>query len=128
MRSRHTSDMASPYKEAGHITHDGETFTTQSVLDKASSIPATEVDVGTVKWVLEHDTPDPARVDAADPSVPVIVAPDKTGRPTVIDGLHRLCKAVRGGHETIPARYLTAADLSDLRNSGEDTPPSDVCI
>lgn len=70
-----------------------------------------EIAVDKLKWVLDHG---PAlnkdRVAQADLSVPVLVT-KLDGQELVVDGAHRLTKAVEAGQKTIPYRRVSSAVL-----------------
>jgi hypothetical protein len=109
-----------PYEEEGSFTHDGKRYSLQEAFQSARVKPTKQVPVDDLKWVLAYDRPDPARLAAADLTTPVLVAPDRQGRPTVIDGLHRLTKAVQEGQKTIPAKILP---LEALKTAASDKAP-----
>lgn len=96
-----------PYTEEGTFTHDGEDFDLAATLEASNGNELQDWDVEELKWVLEHDTSwkdNPDRVEKADLSAPVLVADDKEGRKTTVDGLHRLAKAVNTKTATLPGR------------------------
>ena len=104
------------YREGGSFTHDGKRYNLNSALEVADSKQVVNIPVKSLDWVLKHDTPTPSRVVKADVTAPVLVAPDSMGRPTVIDGLHRLTKAKKQGLTSLPARKLSRKDLSLVEN------------
>lgn len=117
---------ASSYEEEGSFTHDGKRYSLQEAFRSARTQPTKQIPVDDLKWVLAYDRPDPARLAAADLTAPVLVAPDQRGRPTVVDGLHRLSKAVREGRKTIPAKVLPLEALKTAAASFKDTLPKPV--
>lgn len=117
---------ASTYEEEGSFTHDGKRYSLQEAFRSARTQPTKQIPVDDLKWVLAYDRPDPARLAAADLTAPVLVAPDQQGRPTVVDGLHRLSKAVREGRKTIPAKVLPLEALKTAAASFKDTLPKPV--
>ena len=64
--------------------------------------------------MLEFDTPDLKRKEKADLSAPIMVAKDKQGRMTVIDGLHRLAKAVDENVDKLKGFFITNKELKNL--------------
>lgn len=92
------------YAEEGEFTHDGELYDLGATLRESSDSVVSMRAVSDLSWLLRHVSPDEKRVAAADTSAPVMIAPDSKGRHTVVDGLHRLVKAVREGHAHIPGR------------------------
>jgi hypothetical protein len=117
---------AATYEEEGSFTHDGKRYSLQEAFRSARTQPTKQIPVDDLKWVLAYDRPDPARLAAADLTAPVLVAPDQQGRPTVVDGLHRLSKAVREGRKTIPAKVLPLEALKTAAASFKDTLPKPV--
>lgn len=103
------------YTEKGSFTHDGVRYDIEKAFELARTLPTQRFKVKDLKWVLAYDTPDPERVSRADLSAPILVALDKTGRLTVIDGLHRLTKAVQEGHTRIMGKYIEPSKLQLLR-------------
>ena len=64
--------------------------------------------VAELKWILEYTEIDEERVEKADLSVPILVLmPSKElPRPVVVDGAHRLTKAVRVGDSNILGKLV----------------------
>lgn len=99
------------------------------LIDLTESLPIEEIDVEsideidsvywfddvrqpTVRAVIDH-----ARlIDDVDPSYPVILGPD--GR--VMDGMHRVARALRDGRRRIDARRLLDLPPPDHRNVSPD--------
>ena len=108
------------YEEGGSFTHDGQKYSLREAFRTARTKPTERIDVDKLKWVLQYDRPDPKRLAAANLNAPVIVAPDRRGRPTVVDGLHRLSKAVQQGKKTLPAKVLTLGELKKEAGHVED--------
>lgn len=50
---------------------------------------------------------------AADAAYPIHVSPTRDGHLIILDGHHRLLRAILTGQRTIPAMRVTAADLDD---------------
>lgn len=96
-----------PYTERGSFTHDAQEYDLGKVLTDSTINPVEEIDIEDLKWVLEEDTSwqdDPDRVARADLEAPGLYAPSKEGKTTVVDGLHRLAKAVQEGKGTLKLR------------------------
>ncbi len=89
------------YTEGGYFTHDGVRYDLDSAL--ATATDAGRVSVKDLQWLLEHAEPDPERLEKADLKAPILLANDRKGRRTVVDGLHRLAKAVRDKEPELPA-------------------------
>ena len=99
------------YQEGGSFTHDGKRYDLDKALRVGATKKPTMYAVKDLEWVLAHDSPDPKRVKSADLASPVLIAADKKGRPTVVDGLHRLAKAKAKGLAKLPGVHV---DLSKL--------------
>jgi hypothetical protein len=69
----------------------------------------------TVRNVLEHVR----LIEAVDPSHPIILGPD--GR--VMDGMHRVARAILEGRQTISAVRLSELPEPDFRNCSPDELP-----
>jgi len=65
-----------------------------------------EIAVNEIVWVLQYSTADKDRVSNADTNVPILVTLDN-GKELVIDGLHRLRKAVNKNLKTLPYRRVS---------------------
>jgi hypothetical protein len=93
--------------EGSHFTHEGRRYDLNSVLSSVEKNPIKKISVGEIDWVLDFGDTDPIQVRKADVSVPILVAPSKSGLPTVVDGLHRLQKAKDLGLEYLTYRYVS---------------------
>jgi len=108
------SNDAASYKEGGSFTHDGREYSLDAALALADKKKVRKMSVKRLSWVLNYDKPNKKRMSRADISAPLLVAADKRGRPTVIDGLHRLAKANATGVSRLPVRYLSKSDMNKL--------------
>lgn len=72
------------------------------------------VSVKRLKWILEYDTPDPDRVEAADVTTPLLVV-KHLGVYYAVDGLHRLTKAVSEELETMPCKIISLAEMKTAK-------------
>ncbi len=100
-------------EEASTFTHDGAAYDLNAALAIVSGRPATAVPVGSLRWLVEPPEAPPedlARVERADPAVPVLVTRWE-GRVVVLDGLHRLQRALDMRLPSLPARFITAEEL-----------------
>lgn len=94
------------YREGGTFTHDGTEYELNAALAQTDNKRPKQHRVRDLEWVLAHDKADPGRVQRADTNAPVLIAPDRYGRPTVVDGLHRLTKAKQQGMTHIPGHTV----------------------
>jgi hypothetical protein len=77
----------------GTFSNDGDEYDLNKVLADVDDLPKVLFFTKDLEWVLNHDKPDPARVDKADLKTPILVT-YYGNKLVVIDGLHRLAKAV----------------------------------
>lgn len=125
-----------PYREeAGSaFVHEGVRYDLNAALALADGASTEQVPVAELVWVLDampagyFEAPaERERTAAADLAAPILVAPDSDNRPTVVDGIHRLRRAVELGLAALPARRLSSADLTRLREAppsgGGEAPP-----
>jgi GNAT superfamily N-acetyltransferase len=114
--SQNNQDVSeSSYKEGGSITHDGVKYDFDKVLAMAETKPTKQCPVSKLEWVLAYDEPDTTRLKNADISVPVVITKSNNGKLTVIDGLHRLAKAVDKNVNSLPVKYITNDELQSAR-------------
>lgn len=96
------------------FTHDKVEYYLDGVLGEATNMPVEEIAVEALSWLLDEvpmDThSDAVRTGKADLSAPVLITLWEA-KWVVIDGLHRLAKAVRDGVLYIPAVKLDQAQL-----------------
>ncbi len=113
---KHFNKTSKPYREHADstFTHLGEEYYLNPLLALTEDRAIQQVDVKDLRWVLDYDTSKPDRKAAADSSVPVLVVKEpqhKEQALTVVDGLHRLAKAIDEGKTHIPARFITSSEL-----------------
>ena len=77
----------------GTFTNDGHDYDLNKVLADVDDLPKVLFFVKDLEWVLKYDTPDPGRVGEANTSSPILVA-YYNDQFVVVDGLHRLAKAI----------------------------------
>lgn len=114
-----------PYQEeeGAAFTHAGQRYDLNAALRDTHGAPTEDVPVADLAWMLEHDKPtDNERVAQADLKAPVLLAKhgDKTA---VVDGLHRLARAVRDKALTLPARWI---DPKALKQAAWDDATDEV--
>ena len=104
------------YQEYGRstFTYDGEEYDLNKLLRRTEDYDVEDVKVSDLKWILEYDKPDPERVKKADLSCPILVTKWKS-KLVAVDGLHRTAKAVKEEKETLPAIFVTKADLEKVK-------------
>ena len=98
-------------EEAGSsFTHDSSLYDLNKLLVLAEQLPVEMLPTAELAWVLQHDAPDPIRVNKADYTVPLLVTRWQ-GHSVTVDGLHRLAKAVRENIAKVPAKIVPASML-----------------
>lgn len=99
------------------VTHDGDDYSVNKLLQHTETLPITDIDVDQLKWNLESDKDsqgremfqngdDKRRIADADLTAPVLVV-RWNKKLVVLDGVHRLSKAVKTKKATILARMVT---------------------
>lgn len=91
------------------FTHDGQQYDLNYLLDSMEPFSVVQMPVDALSWVLEFDKPKVRRMLAADITTPVLVTwwlTEPEDKLVVVDGLHRLAKAMLLGETTIPARCI----------------------
>lgn len=104
-------EKISSYREGGSFTHEGTEYDLDHALSLADKQPVTSMRVKDLAWVLRHGKADPERVRRADLSAPLLVSHTSDGRPTVVDGFHRLTKANNDGAVSVPTRFVDRKEL-----------------
>ena len=84
---------------------DGTQLTLQEVLTLSEDLPIEALPIEEVTTMRTVAYLDQLRVNAADPSYPILIVED-TDRSWILDGNHRLQKAIDEGHTTIRAKIL----------------------
>lgn len=111
------SNWPGGYREGADsvVRDDGATYLVDLLLAVVAGHPATAVSLANLEAGGRADL-DPVRVSKADLSAPVLVrraagAPAGSPDYVVLDGAHRVARARAEGRATLPARFLTAAEL-----------------
>ena len=97
--------------------HDGRLYDLNRVLALVADRPVQRFAVRDLAWVLDHDTPDSERVSRADLTAPLLVAAWRNSL-VVVDGLHRLARAVQDGVHGLPGRLVPRAILDACELTG----------
>lgn len=106
------------YMDGTYSTGDGKKWSVARLVKLAEDFPVYEVPVFTFQtwiWPWEDDTTLDTfishcnRVKNADLDVPILISPSGG----IIDGMHRLCKAVLEKKETIKVKYFKELPVPD---------------
>jgi hypothetical protein len=109
--------MSQPYAEGEDslFVEDGVAYRLDPLLRLTATRAPTKVLVRRLVWILEFEDLDPARVARANMSVPLIVTRTDDARLVVVDGVHRLQKAVGQGATSSMCKFVTRAELEAAR-------------
>ncbi|MFP5433870.1 MAG: hypothetical protein ACLGIM_12240 [Alphaproteobacteria bacterium] len=106
-----------PYREEPTSTFGsgGDEFNINAILAAVEGDPIRMFRVADLAWLLAHSRPDDqSRVERADLRAPILVCRDGSHL-LVVDGLHRLAKAVEMGVQELPGRFVTNDVLAAAR-------------
>lgn len=98
------------------FTHDGSTYDLNGLLSYTLGMNRKMLPVASLKWILKWDRVGGARVRNADLTAPILVV-DWKGKLVVVDGVHRLTKAVRSGVKELPSIFVSDSVLEKFRLS-----------
>lgn len=106
-----------PYQEeeGGTFESNGVRYDLNQIFRAVAALPILTIKVNRLKWVIDPHSPiDQARVDRADLAAPLLVT-TFNGRHLVVDGFHRVVKAVQRDVPTLPYRRVSPQVLEDAR-------------
>lgn len=104
------------YKEGNDstFTHDQKCYSVDKCLAIAQLQDTYFIKVDDLKWIINHcDPPDIGQVNKADLRYPVLVTEWTDGDKTllvVVDGFHRLNKAINLGVDQLPAKLINLTE------------------
>jgi len=106
------------YKEgpSSTFTHNKVRYSVDSAIERSKDIPTKKVAVSKLKWLMKYAKPNENRKRKADTSVPVLLA-HHGEKLVVVDGLHRLAKAIEDGEKYLPTKLLTDDDLKAIKRA-----------
>ena len=93
------------------FTHDGKKYDLNIVLQCVAYSRVTKVAISELAWILPHTFVDTDRVEKANLKIPILVTMDSKNRVAVIDGAHRVTKAVDEGVIALPAKWVSKSML-----------------
>ena len=113
-----------PYREeeSSHVVSNGNKYYINNLLQASDKTPVKQFKVEDLKWILGNKL-NASRVDNADTSTPLLVQKDKDGHLVVLDGEHRLTKAVREGLVTLPGKMIQNKYLEKISAIKYETIP-----
>jgi hypothetical protein len=103
--------------ENSTVTHNSQLYSVNKLLAVASEKPTSILPTRVLLWVLFYSGLSKSRVQAADYSYPLIVTKDNTqdtkNHLVVLDGAHRLAKAVLDKKKLLPVKYISSEELAN---------------
>jgi hypothetical protein len=99
--------------ETNTFTHEDNDYDLTTLNNLVKSVAVKNTPVSDLTWIFKYDDPKkdhPERVKTADIKVPILVTKDQ-GQLVVLDGLHRLAKAVKEKIKELPSKMVTAEML-----------------
>ena len=93
------------WKKTKWVFDDGRTIGILDILQTTKDLPIEELSIEEVIKIRTVSELDASRVNEADPSYPILIVREE-GRSWILDGNHRLQKAINEGHPTIRAKIL----------------------
>jgi hypothetical protein len=96
------------------FTHDDVEYDLNKVLKAVDEQPVEKYRVSELKWILKHTSVDKERVKKANKRTPILVTKWKN-KLVVLDGAHRLTKAVENGDSELSGKYVTKEVLKKAK-------------
>ncbi len=93
------------------LTHDGKRYDLNTILKCVDKNNITKVAVSDIIWILPYTTVDPKRLEKVDLKAPLLLTLSKENKVAVIDGAHRLTKAVNENVSSLPAKWVSKTIL-----------------
>ena len=115
--------MTQPYQEEGSTFQDGDRIYDLNKIWKAvNHRPILYIAVDQLDWVVQpKDTPDQERVDRSDLTAPLLIT-RSNGRMLVVDGYHRLVKALKNQVLALPYRFVPSSVMRSALVNPQDAP------
>lgn len=97
----------------GSFTHDGKKYDLNKLFKLAEHEPLAYFYVDDLAWIVTDEDCADGRVEGADVNVPILVTmwEDKW---VVLDGLHRLIRAIQLGQSHLPGQVITPDQLKEI--------------
>ena len=104
---------SSEYREGPNstATHNGKEYKLDVLFKLTQDRSPVDIKVNKLNWVLQHSDIDFDRLVRADTNIPILVYDDPDYGLTVIDGAHRLAKAIIRNLTSLPAIVLSRSDM-----------------
>jgi hypothetical protein len=103
------------YKEGleSTFTHDGSTYRVDDAIEASRPSKTQKLPITDLSWITEYTKTDPSRIEEANIRQPVLVT-DWQGKKVVVDGAHRLAKAICMEKTYLPTRYVDISKLEKI--------------
>jgi hypothetical protein len=107
------------YKEGvdSTFTHFGKEYYVDDLIALTKGEPVKSLEVSRLDWIFDYTTPDPERVKNASLHYPIIVTKDFVDgkeRYIVVDGTHRLARAIQLHKQYVKCYILDKRDVKSL--------------
>lgn len=102
----------------------GKEYSVNKLLHLTHNRKAQDFQVNDLKWNLEDGTNrNPSRVEQADLKFPILVTKDEDDWLLVVNGAHRLTKAIREGNTTIQGKWIEPQEMQGalIEKNRQDT-------
>lgn len=87
------------------FTHNDHDYDLARLKVLARDISVKPIEVAKLVWIFQWDKPIENRILTANINQPILVTYDK-GKLVILDGLHRLTKAVQFGFKSVPGKMI----------------------
>lgn len=102
------------YRETGYFGHNGNKYNINKIFKIVLNKPIYQYNVNNLKWVLKYTKTYKKRILMADITVPIIVTKFQN-KLLVVDGAHRLTKAIKEHKKIILGKYITLQELESTK-------------
>lgn len=112
------------YQESGSstFTHNDNNYDVNKILRLSKDLPIKKFNVNDLKWIIDNTEVDEEnnlkRIEKADLTTPILVS-YINNKPTILDGIHRLKKAIQNGNNEIIGKEVP---IDILEQSKIETP------
>ena len=99
-------------EDSSTFIHNNMEYDLNKLLLISNNIPIEKIKTSELSWILKHTTVDKKRVRKSDTSFPLLITFDKVeNKWVVLDGAHRLTKAVSENKKYLPVKKVPSGKL-----------------
>lgn len=98
------------YEKNGTVTHNSKLYDINKILQIVENKSSKLFPISRLKWILNHTKVWKNRIQKADLKYPIIITKEN-GKYIVIDGVHRLTKAISLHNKEILAKYISKREI-----------------